>query len=140
MRCFTSLPQSFSMMLNKGVSFAFSLFYLANFELLIITVSSQATVVPEFHENAKITAPALSSFETLSVLNCIHRCQLHNQCNLANVKQANSKFQCVFSRVECFEKLEDLIFESHGWYLYKLPEKYCKAPQVSNCMARQSGT
>lgn len=81
----------------------------------------------EFYENVEIVALKITSFQTSSVQNCIHRCQLHETCNVANVKQFHSNVECIFARIECFEKFDEHTRRSERWHLYKLQEKQCKA-------------
>ncbi len=87
--------------------------------------TTSSVAFPELHGNYEITGPKLSSFETSSTLTCIHKCQWHEQCNVANVKQkSNSKVDCVLASVGwCF--LGNGKRKSEVWQLYILDKDIC---------------
>ncbi len=87
--------------------------------------TTSSVAFPKLHGNYEITGPKLSSFETSSTLTCIHKCQWHEQCNVANVKQkSNSKVDCVLASVGwCF--LGNGKRKSEVWQLYILDKDIC---------------
>jgi len=94
-----------------------------------IILGCKGTLVAS-HYDAEVDLPLIASSRTVSSQNCLHRCALNYDCNVACVgKAAESEFYCMFFNLVKTATLKDHLRERKGFIVYEVP-KLAKETQV----------
>ena len=87
--------------------------------LAIYLYFCSAAEITHYWNDRKLLPPIVNSFNVTSKISCIHRCDIHKNCNAVAVSRypANG-FICLHAWMECYEKYEDRVVSTMGWDVY----------------------
>ena len=100
-------------MLSHGVTF-----------LVTYLCFSSAAEITHYWNNHKLLPPIVNSVYVTSILSCIHRCNIHKNCNAVAVSRYQlNGITCLHAWMECYEKYNDRVVSTKGWDVYTFRDK-----------------
>ena len=92
--------------------------------LLFFLSFIKAAEITHYWSDHRLLPPTVVAHKIPSIPSCIHRCIIHNRCNMVAVYASSlNNFICLFAWMKCFEKYDERIVPAKGWGLYALRNK-----------------
>ena len=100
--------------------------------VLISTLEMSQAVVPRFYGNIQLSGGdiKIKGLRVSSLQNCLHRCKLHETCQVINFKsEKTSDNNCLFYAKDLFDKTpKSSYIQSSSWHLYSLSSNEVRCP------------